>query len=299
MRRLDMLAVIGASGFLGSYLVREILETTEETVVAAARRTDCLPVHPRVIPLRCDVTDARNIAALADTMRGGGPCKVFWLAAYHNIDLVAQNPDTARAVNITALGSFLNSAAESISLLLFASTDCVYGEGSADVRFREGDPLEPVNLYGAQKAEAEALVNAHGGTAARLPFLFGPSLTAKKHFYDVLSENMKAGKKTDTFTDSLRSSLDYGSAAALLVRLAQSAETRSLPKAVNVCGDDDLSKYDLGLMLADKLGVPREAVVPVTSAAGGVFRERRALAALMDNGLLKSILGINKIKIKI
>ena len=58
-------------------------------------------------------------------------------------------------------------------LSYFASTDCVYGENDArHPRFTEDDALCPVNVYGAQKAEAEEIVRAHGFTVLRFPFHF-------------------------------------------------------------------------------------------------------------------------------
>lgn len=89
--------------------------------------------------------------------------------------------------------------------------------------------------------------------------------------------------------------LDFKTAADLSVRLSLLEEP--LPSVINVCGDKDLSKYDIGLMLANKLGVSRQLVKPVKMSENDtVFKTKRAVSTLMDNALVKSVLGIKQIE---
>jgi dTDP-4-dehydrorhamnose reductase len=131
--------------------------------------------------------------------------------------------------------------------------------------------------------------------------MFGPSLSPqKKHFYDKIADDLRQGKKIEMFYDSLRSSLDYGTVADLFVKMTENYYKVTIPKIMNLCGDDCLSKYDLGLMMADKCNASRELIVPVSSVTdGSVFIERRAFAGLMDNSLIKNTLGISELKIKV
>ena len=295
-----MYAVIGANGFLGSYLIKSIVENTSDNVIAAARNTDGLPANDRVLPVKCDITSAEDVEALAGIIRQGEPCKLIYLAAYHNLDLVAQHPKVAWGINITSLAAFLNIV-DNLSCFFFSSTDCVYGEGKPDYRFKESDPLNPISLYGVYKVAAESLVNAHGYNVLRLPYMFGQSLSPqKKHFYDKITEDLRQGKKVEMFYDSLRSSLGYETVADLTVNLAENYSKYTIPKIMNLCGDDCLSKYDLGIMLATKLGLPKDLIVPVSSETFvGFPNAKRALAGLMDNTLLKQTLGVSEIKITI
>jgi dTDP-4-dehydrorhamnose reductase len=295
-----MYVVIGANGFLGSYLIKSIIENTADTVIAAARKIEGLPACERVLPVNCDITSVEDVDALAEIIRQGEPCKLIYLAAYHNLDLVAQYPKTAWDINITSLASFINSI-NNLSCFFFSSTDCVYGEGRPEYRFKECDPLLPISLYGVHKAAAECLVKARGYNVLRLPYMFGPSFSrGKKHFYDVLAEDLTKGKKVNLFYDSLRSSLDFETVADLFVRLAENYPALDLPAVLNLCGDDCLSKYDLGVMLAKKLGAPAELVQSVSSLTLETAPDAaRAFNGLMDNSLLKSTLGIPELKIKI
>jgi dTDP-4-dehydrorhamnose reductase len=219
------------------------------------------------------------------------------LAAYHHPDLVAKNPRVAWDTNVTALSRFLNTV-ENVKCLYYPSSDSVYGESYDQHRFVETDPLKPVNRYGQQKCVAETLVTAYGYNVVRFPFLIAPSLIpGKKHFYDVIAETIQRGETMEMFADSYRSALSFDTAAELTVRMMESY-CEAYPKVLNVCGDDDLSKYDIGLMIADKLGVSRDLIKPISiESTSGIFEAKRASSTLMDNTLLKHTLGLQQVKL--
>ncbi len=295
-----MYLVIGANGFLGSYFVKEILENTNEQILATARNISQAPVWERRVSWQeLNVTDREAVQSLFCQLKDGiEDVKVIYLAAYHHPDQVEENPEIAWDINITALSYFLNTIGR-VKAFFYPSTDSVYGEGGLGCRLTEGAPLNPANRYGRQKAVAEALVIGYGHHVVRYPFLIAPSLLRhKKHFYDVIVETITAGKPMEMFKDSYRSSLDFGTAAKLTIALIEKVE--KVPSVVNVSGDEALSKYDIGLMIADKCGVDKKYIKPVSvNETKGIFAVPRAATTLLDNTLLKSILGIKKIKIEI
>lgn len=295
-----MYTVFGANGFLGSYLIKSVLKNTDDEVLAVARSTQGNPKNDRVQWFECDITNPKQVDALAQKLSQGKPCKIIDLAFWHNIDTVGVNPKDSWHTNITSLAALLNKV-DNIACFFFASTDCVYGEGKPGQRFKESDPLHPISLYGEHKAAAECLVNARGLNVLRLPYMFGPSiLSHKKHFYDNIADSLLYGNPVDLFYDSLRSSLDFETVANIFVRLSEEFSVLDLPNTLNLCGDECLSKYDLGVLLANKLGVPVELIRPVSSMTLETANNaRRASNGLMDNTLLKSILGTSEIKIKI
>ena len=68
-----------------------------------------------------------------------------------------------------------------------------------------------------------------------------------------------------------------------------------------MCGDDDLSKYDIGLMIADKFGFDKKLVKPIymNDNTGEIFKSARALSTLMDNTKVKKILRLDTIKFEL
>ena len=76
--------------------------------------------------------------------------------------------------------------------------------------------------------------------------------------------------------------------------------TSALPKCINISGDDILSKYDIGLMIARKYNCNEELIIPISMENNNqIFTEKRANCTLLDNSLLKKILNLSEIKIEI
>lgn len=289
--------VIGAHGFLGSYLLDE-LNAAGHTVVATARNVQGCVDRAQISWFPCDVTDSAQVDALIKRISGLEHIRIFYLAACHHPDMVQREPRLAWDTNITALSALLNKV-EHVESLFYPSTDSVYGEGSLMQRFCESAPLAPVNRYGRQKALAEQLVLACGYHVVRFPFLIGPSLCeGKMHFYDTIQETVAAGRQMEMFSDSYRSALSFRQAARFLVRLSEKVVSE-VPRILNVASDDVLSKYDIGCMIARRHGLKESLIVPISMERGeGIFEAPRAGTTLLDNTLLKQALGLSQIHLQ-
>ena len=291
-----MYIVVGANGFLGSYMLRSIVSGTSESVIATFHGKEEKLFSDRVEWVSLDVTDKNSIADLRSKVNSIEECKIFYFSACHNLDLVKREPVYARNINITALHNFLE-AFKGAESLYFSSTDCVYGENTDEIPlYKESDITTPVSEYGRQKLEAEGLVTDYGFNVVRLPFMIGPSLLEnKKHFYDNIVEKTVQGE-TFTLADGLfRSALDYSRVADILLELSGK---KNVPQILNLCGDDSLSKYDVGMLIAEKHNLPKECLIRTPEAEiMKLFYETRTSSTAMDNTLLKSILGVDEIKI--
>ncbi len=293
-----MYIVIGANGFLGSYVVRSLVRNTDEEIIATYHGNEERLYYPRVNWMKLDVTSIDDIKHLAAFAENTAECKIFYFAACHNLDLVKREPEFARNINITALKNFLEIFADA-QCLYFSSTDCVYGENTDDFPcYKENDPKSPVSEYGKQKLEAESLVTSRGFNAVRLPYMIGPSLLEnKKHFFDSIVNETGSGKDFNLADGLWRSALDYNSVAEILVTLSFKKE---VPQILNLCADESLSKYDVGLLIAKEHNLPLEHIIKTPEEEiMKLFFEKRTSSTAMDNSLLKSVLKIDKIKIKI
>ena len=293
-----MYIVIGANGYLGSYFIKNILTMTDERILATARHRG-KDYGPRVEWAECDITKEDDAVALNEAyLKVSKDNKVLFLAAYHHPDLVEENPRIAWNTNVTSLSRFMNLA-DNVSRFFYPSTDSVYGEGGKEYRFRESDALNPVNRYGVQKTVAEKLITAYGYNVVRFPFLIAPSLLpSKKHFYDVIAETLAEGKPFEMFADSYRSTLSFNTVSQLVIQLIEKKDF--VPQIINVCGDRAYSKYEVGLMIADKIGASRDLVIPISiNDSTGIFEAKRAGSTVMDNSLLKKTLGLQKVELEL
>ncbi len=292
-----MYLIVGASGFVGSYAIREILEKTNEKILAADRNVDGQINTDRIEWTACDITCHEDLVALNQKMMVYEPMKVIYLAAYHHPDLVLANPHLAWNINITALSDFLNTV-ENVRCLFYSSTEMVYKPGEMGVFFKEDAEKKPINAYGKHKMVAEQLVVGYGYNVVRFPFMIGPSiLPGKQHFYDVIVETIQAGKMIEMFKDNYKTALDFGTAVSTLVALMEKY-TDEMPKILNIAGDEVLSKYDIGIKIADKFHCDRNLIIPITMEGDTkIFTEKRANCTLLDNSAVKKVLGLQELKL--
>ena len=292
-----MYLIIGASGYLGRYCIKNILENTNDKILATYTKT--LPVFEdsRVEWITLDVCDVEALKALS--LRVDENTKIIYLAAYHHPDKVEENPALAWNINIVALANAVNIF-HNAKCLYYASTDTVYGEGSKNKKFVETDPYASVNLYGRHKALAEQICLTRGFNVVRFPFIFGPSLVeGRPHFFDNIKADLEAGKTVEMFSDSYRSTLSFNQCAYYLVALIE--KFGACPeKIVNIAGDDVMSKFDAAIALADKYGLDKSLIKPVSITQNtGIFKAKRAASGTLDNSKLKSLLHIKEIHLEV
>ena len=296
-----MYLIIGGSGYFGRYFIKSIQEKTSDDIVATCRCPG--EDSPRLSWRAFEIRDRAGADRLADEFGSCENLKIIVLAAFHHPDKVQEDPAAAWSVNVTALSYFVNRF-QNAKAVFYSSTDSVYGNSNDGYRFKETDGLNPVNIYGREKAAAEGIVRwmpLGQGKVVRFPFLIAPSLVpGRPHFYDKIVDDFRNGKTVEMFSDSYRSSLSFATAAELTVELAERPDLKELPSVINICGDEALSQYDVGLMIADKLGVSRDLVKPVRIADHAeIFKTARASSTIMDNSLLKSVLGLQKVELKL
>jgi dTDP-4-dehydrorhamnose reductase len=291
-----MYIIVGGSGYLGSYMIKHILEQTEESVLATYCSQRPEFEHVRLEWQQLNIADLADIEKFCQSMQCSA--KILYLAAYHHPDKVLQNPETAWHINIVALSHFLNRMPDSCALY-YSSTDMVYGESDGMSYFDENAALQPLNEYGQQKQLAEQLVLAKGFSVMRYPFLIGASLTKKKHFYDVIKDTLSSGQKMDMFADSYRSAIDFNQAASLTIQLFDRYVKQPLG-VINIAADEALSKYDIALRIAEKNRLDKALAVPISiQEKNEIFIAKRPASVLVSNRKLKHLLHKSSIVIEL
>lgn len=293
-----MYLIVGAKGFLGSYLIKNILSMTNDEVVAADVNYVETEKHPRLTWKSCDITDEKDVMALKEYVKDKQNLKVIYLPVFFNVNKNPENDKIAWNVNVLSFARFLD-VFDDVSVFYGVSTDMLYKE-DRDIPYTEHDEITPMNDYARHKAIEERMLEAKGYNVVRLPVMMGPSLSAvKKHFYDDIVSNLQAGKSMEFFTDSWRSMIDFDTVSQTLVRLIETPIAHQYP-IVNIAGDEALSKYDFALRLAEKYSLDKNLVVPISMDNDTkIWTEKRPKKILLDNKLVKQILQLNELKIKI
>ena len=135
----------------------------------------------RSVAARADVwapdVEQLDICDPAQVARVAGYDLVINAAAYTAVDKAESERDRAFAINRDGAGHLARACAERGIRLLHVSTDYVL-DGTGTRPYREDDPIAPLGVYGASKAEGEQAVHEAGGTVVRTSWLFaegGPS----------------------------------------------------------------------------------------------------------------------------
>ncbi len=289
--------IIGASGYLGSYFLKNILEKTSDHIIATYNSKPSI-INERIKWLKLEITDFEEVDKFCEDLKKlNKELKVIYLSAYHHPDKVEENPKLAWNINIVCLANLLNKI-PNICTFYYSSTDNIYGESINNYHFKENDQCNPVNEYGKQKLLAEKIVLSYRQNVIRYPFLIGPSLTNKKHFYDFIVEDLKNDKKIEAFADSYRNSIEFNSAALYTINLIEKYDDKNLG-IINICSDQGTSKYDVMIKIAEKFGYNKENIIPVSiQKTNNIFKAKRAKSTLMDNTKIKNLLLINNIDLK-
>lgn len=168
--------VTGGAGFIGSAVVRHIIENTQDSVVNVDKLTyagnleslESVENNPRYAFEQLDICDVK---ALARVFEQHQPDAVMHLAAESHVDRSIDGPAAFIETNIVGTYTLLEAARaywntlsdEKKAAFRFhhISTDEVYGdlEGTDDL-FTETTPYAPSSPYSASKASSDHLVRA-------------------------------------------------------------------------------------------------------------------------------------------
>jgi dTDP-4-dehydrorhamnose reductase len=152
-------AIVGATGQLGADLVR------------------CF--GSRALPLSHADVDVRDAARLSVVIPAGTDW-VINAAAFHQVDQCEDDPGTAFAVNALGAQNAAAAAARAGAGIVFISTDYVF-DGAGESAYREGDPVNPLNVYGVSKVAGEMLTRLANPRhlIVRTAYLFGQRPSGK------------------------------------------------------------------------------------------------------------------------
>lgn len=190
--------VTGAAGYLGSYVVPELLARGTPVLalddLSTGRAEYLAPYqnHPGFRFVQLDLRDQPTLQSLFVQER---PAAIVHLAALHFIPACCADPTRTVSINVLGTQSVLSAArAAHVTHFWLASTGDVYAPQTTP-HHEERSPVGPFNIYGLSKLMCEQLVALEARDCKDIRFvvgrlfnLYGPRETNPHILPEILSQ---------------------------------------------------------------------------------------------------------------
>ncbi len=275
------LLVTGGAGFIGSNLIRHVIDKPEITKLV---NLDCLTyaghlenldgihgIHPRYV---FEKVDLRNKDEVLRVVRQHDITHVMHLAAESHVDRSITAPGDFITTNINGTFHLLEAcrahwfssekSAKSVDRFLHVSTDEVFGSLGPSGFFTETTPYAPNSPYSASKAASDMLVRACQHTYG-LPTLitncsnnYGPYQFPEK-LIPVVIQSILARKSIPVYGDGMnvRDWLYVGDHCEALWTVLTAGK---LGETYNIGGHNELANLHLVLLICDLIDEMKPAL---------------------------------------
>jgi dTDP-4-dehydrorhamnose reductase len=234
---IERVAVIGASGQLGTDLMREFSD-----------------VGP--IALEHRVVDLEEPSSVLQALRNAKPTLLINTAAYHNVELCESFPQRAFAVNALGVDTLASICAAHGIVFAHISTDYVFS-GTSDRPYGEADEANPINVYGCSKRAGEQLMSRHAREQYifRTSGLFGTAQSSKgPNFVERILRSAESGMPLRVVDDVTMSPSFTQHVAAGVRRIVENA-----PYGLyHVSNSGACTWYDLAVEAIHSSGMQRD-----------------------------------------
>ena len=274
--------VSGASGFIGSHLVKYLTDRGDEVLQV-----------DKIIPGSPDLLEVDVFGEVAIKFK---PNLIVHLGANSHTAVLPQEQNRILAENITGTWSVLRAASLCGGCrVILAGSASEYGPNAVDWPWNEDDRPMALDPYGLSKLIGTQLGRAHEGDAVTVRFsnVYGGGQRPPKLIPTMLVRAM--ANETITMNGNglpIRNWLHVGDAIEAIVTIA---DTRDFGPSVFNVGGSAASNIELASLLLDELRIgfakigrklrPNEEILILSSNPGGTARVD------LDSRLIKDHLG--------
>ncbi|WP_459444661.1 NAD-dependent epimerase/dehydratase family protein [Alphaproteobacteria bacterium US3C007] len=149
--------ITGGNGFIGQHLIKKLVTDSENEIINIDIKPALFDYSNKVTNVQADI---RNSSTFRDLVKVD---EVYHLAAQTSSILSEQDPQDDITTNILGTLNICEYALRSDSLITFASSMAIYGNGNVHVE----TPPSPKSTYGITKLAAEQLVRKFFSASGR------------------------------------------------------------------------------------------------------------------------------------
>lgn len=211
----------------------------------AAVQAAALPPGWEAIALTRADLELADAAAVATRFHADRPEAIIHCAALSRSPDCQRDPALARLWNVEVTRRLAALASEIPFVLL--STDLVFDGKWGN--YREADAVGPLSVYAETKVEAEAVVRGNPRhLVVRTSLNHGESPTGNRAFNEEIVAAWRAGRSLRLFVDEFRNPI----AATVTARAVWELMERGATGIVHVAGAEKLSRWEIGVALAER-----------------------------------------------
>ncbi len=272
--------VIGAKGFVGSYILK-IIGEKHDVVGTSTNDKDF------------EKLDLSQFNDASKKLKKINQDIIYLAAGITNLDYIEKYPDKCRKVNVLGTENIVNYCSENNCKLIFFSSDSVFDGESGP--YSEDDVPNPNCEYGKQKLEAENIVKKLKDFAIiRTSSVYGWD-KKNLNFVSRLIHNLR-GK------NDFKAPVDQFYTPTYVMDLAYAALKLSEEKfngIYNISGPDFINRHEIALDACKIFGLKKELVVPVKSAdlnqtakrpkKGGLINKKAAELGIKLRGMREGL----------
>ncbi|MEW6404472.1 MAG: SDR family oxidoreductase [Chloroflexota bacterium] len=256
------LLITGASGLLGINLAEEMRD-----------KHDVIGVHRGKLmsapftTLKTDLLEPYAVNSILDKAR---PDWLINCAALADLEACDSNPGLARGLNTDLPGRLAAACKRRGIKFIHISTDAVF-DGQKTAFYTEDDIPNPLGTYAETKlaGEHEVLLANPQATVARVN-IYGWSLSGRRSLAEFFFHNLTHSKSMSGFTDVIFCPMFVGHTAKLLVKMLESG----LSGVYHLVGTQAMSKYQFGVEIARKFGLPESEISPKSILSSSLTARR-------------------------
>jgi dTDP-4-dehydrorhamnose reductase len=266
--------ILGANGLIGQHTVRLCREKgIDYTGTYYSRAAEGL------IPF--NQLEFAKIPALFDEVAPDTVIDTIGLAG--GVNFCEENPETGRAYHVEATRVMVDWCKGRGAVFAFISTDYVFD--GTNPPYKETDPVNPLNLYGQLKLEAEQYIMDHleRYVIARTTNVFGwDPQTQTPNFLMHLIDTLKERDSIEVPSFLYGTPTYAGDLAAGILDLIGQRQYG----LYHIVGPGYINRYDWAVRCIRMAGIENKRIVPVTSPPPGMVP--RPLLSHLDNSKFRS-----------
>lgn len=297
--------VTGGAGFIGSHLVRQLLDAQHTVVVLDNMSTGSVEHLSGldIVLWQQDVRDREIVQQIISEKFD----VIVHLAAQTMVDVSIKEPFFDASENIMGTLNVLEAARQCGARVIFASTAAAYGDvAETDLPVKESQALHPQSFYGLTKVGAEKYLQLYHDiygldyVACRFANVYGERQGDKGEggVISIFAKRIAAGEDISIFGDG-EQTRDFIYAGDIARGICKAITTQNVNTVYNLSTQTEISLLHLVKVMSDIMGkkiephfdVPREGDIyrsVLSNEKAGLYLDWKPECSL-EEGLEKTL----------